>query len=693
MAQLASRVQVVLPHLDERQRRLMLAQEARLLGHGGVRAVAQVSGVSETTIRSGVFELEAGGDPLPGGRARRPGAGRRAAEGQDPELLATLLSLVEPDERGDPMSPLRWTTKSLRSLAGELTRQGHPVSAPTVGRLLREHGFSLQANAKALEGKQHPDRDAQFRYINEQARQHQAAGQPVISVDTKKKEHLGRLPNPGRQWRPKGDPVRVEDHSFFFTGPEAPHAIPYGIYDLAADRGWVSVGVDHDTSAFAVASIRSWWQARGSSDYPGAARLLVTADAGGSNSCRYRLWKAELADFAAETGLAVTVCHFPPGTSKWNKIEHRLFSHITMNWRGRPLTSHDVVVNTIAATRTRTGLHVEAELDTRAYPVGVSVSAERMSAVPITPHAAHGKWNYTIRPPGQDTQPAARSEDRNRIRSQALHELADPRLTGMSRDTLDELAADLRPAQAARAEQRFFEQRGGPRRQAKGSHGRPLLTDAAKVLITVVYQRQACSQAVLSQMLEVNEYSIGKAITETGKLLAERKHPIAPIVLRFTTASALRGFLATGTRPTRPDRLATLGDPALTGMSRQDLARLTSRLSLQQAAEGERRKYQRRGGDRLPGTRRGIFTEKITDAERVLAVILGIRKTCSWDVVAELFGVSRRTIGNATVWVRPLLEQDRCDISRSETRYPTATALLTAIAGHTNSTDIHESTR
>jgi transposase len=691
MSQLASRCQVVLPHLDERQRRLVLAQEARLLGHGGVRAVAQVSGVSETTVRSGVFELEAGGDPLPGGRVRRPGGGRRPAERQDPRLVPALLGLVEPDERGDPMSPLRWTTKSLRNLAGELTRQGHPVSAPTVGRLLRENGFSLQANAKTLEGKQHPDRDAQFRYINEQARQHQAAGQPVISVDAKKKEHLGRLPNPGRQWRPSGDPVRVEDHSFFFTGPQVPHAIPYGIYDLAADRGWVSVGVDHDTSAFAVASIRRWWHARGRSGYPGATRLLITADAGGSNSCRYRLWKAELAGFAAESGLAVTVCHFPPGTSKWNKIEHRLFSHITMNWRGRPLTSHDVVVNTIAATRTRTGLHVEAELDTSAYPLGVSVSTERMSSLPITAHAAHGTWNYTICPSGHHTQPSARSGDRDRSRSQVLHELADPRLTGMSRDTLDQLAADLSPAQAARAEQRFFEQRGGPRRQAKGSHGRPLLTDADKVLITVVYQRQACSQLVLSEMLEISQYPIGKAITETGRLLADRKHVIVPAVLRFTTASALRDFLATRTPPARPDRLAALSDPALTGMSRQDLTELTDRLSFRQAAEAERRNYQRRGRDRLPGTRGGIFTEKITDPERVLAVILGLRKVCAWSVIAELFQVSRRTIGNASARVRPLLEHDGCTITRSATRYPTATALLAAITRQTDSAETPES--
>uniref|UniRef100_UPI0018DFB57D ISAzo13 family transposase n=1 Tax=Streptomyces fildesensis TaxID=375757 RepID=UPI0018DFB57D len=312
--QLALRFGVLFPHLNERQQRLVLAQEARLLGHGGVRAVAQAARVSETTVRNGVFELEAGGEPLPEGRIRRSGGGRRLAEVLDPQLVPALLGMVKPDERGDPMSPLRWTTKSLRNLAEELARQGHQVSAPTVGRLLKEQGFSLQANAKTLEGKQHPDRDAQFHYINEQVIEHQAADQPVISVDAKKKEQLGDLPNPGRQWRPQGDPVQVEDHSFFFTGPDVPHAIPYGIYDMTADRGWVNVGVDHDTSVFAVASIRGWWQARGQAGYPRATRLLVTADAGGSNSCRYRLWKAELADFAAETGLAVTVCHFPPGT-------------------------------------------------------------------------------------------------------------------------------------------------------------------------------------------------------------------------------------------------------------------------------------------------------------------------------------------------------------------------------------------
>jgi transposase len=689
--QLVLRFRVLFPHLSERQRRLVMAQEARLLGHGGVRTVAVAAGVSETTVRTGVFELEAGEDPLPDGRVRRPGGGRKTAEDQDPDLVPALLALVEPDERGDPMSPLRWTTKSLRALAGELARQGHPVSAPTVGRLLKEQGFSLQANAKTLEGKQHPDRDAQFRYINEQVKVHQADGEPVISVDTKKKEHLGDLPNAGRQWRPKGDPVRVEDHSFFFTGPDVPHAIPYGIYDLANDTGWVNVGVDHDTSAFAVESIRRWWRYRGSLDYPHADRLLITADCGGSNSYRYRLWKAELAEFAAEAGLAVTVCHFPPGTSKWNKIEHRLFSHITMNWRGRPLTSHEVVVNSIAATRTRAGLAVEAGLDTGAYPLGLSVSAERMSMLPITPHAERGTWNYTVAA-GNARAHLPVCDDRARVRSESLHALADPRLTGMSRQELEELATSLAPEQAALAEQRNFEIRGGPRRQAKADHGRPLLTAADKVLIAVVYLRQICSQTVLSEMLEISQPPIGQAVTETGKLLAARKLKIEPTVLRFTNVSALRDFLDSDTIPTRPNRLALLGDPALTGMSRQELAALIERLALRQAAEAERRKHRQRGGDRQGGARGGIFHEKITDAERVLAVVLGLRKVCSWDVVAELFQVSRRTIGNARTWVRPLLEETSYTITRSTTRYPSTDALLNATTPHSDSPCAPEST-
>jgi hypothetical protein len=351
------------------------------------------------------------------------------------------------------MSPLRWTTKSLRHLAEPLTQQGHAVSVATVGRLLRQQGFSLQANAKTLEGAQHPDRDAQFRYINEQVKQHQLDGEPVISVDAKKKELLGQLPNAGREWRPKGQPIRVEDHSFF-TGPQGEQAIPYGVYDLTTDAGWVNVGVDHDTSAFAVASIRRWWQVRGRADYPHAARLLITADAGGSNSCRYRVRKAELARLAADTGLAITVCHFPPGTSKWNKIEHRLFSQITMNWRGRPLTSHEVVVNAIAWTRTRTGLRVGAELDTSAYPTGVAVSKAQLEALAIHRHDTHGAWNYAVYP---TADPAAAATDRSgepsapARRAATLRMLSDPRLTGMGLQDLDRLARQLARPRLPRA--------------------------------------------------------------------------------------------------------------------------------------------------------------------------------------------------------------------------------------------------
>ena len=633
--QLAARFEVLLPHLNERQARLALATEARLLGHGGVRAVAEVAGVSVTTVRKGVFELERGEDPLPPERARRTGGGRKSAAAQDLGLVPALLALVEPDERGDPMSPLRWTTKSLRHLAEELTRQGHRVSAPTVGKLLVEQGFSLQANVKTLEGKQHPDRDAQFRYLNEQVKQYQAAGEPVISVDTKKKEQLGRLPNSGREWRPRGQPVQVEDHSFFFTGPEVEQAIPYGIYDLVADAGWVNVGVDHDTSAFAVASIRRWWGARGRADYPHATRLLITADAGGSNSYRYRAWKAELADLASETGLAITVCHFPPGTSKWNKIEHRLFSHITLNWRGRPLTSHEVVVNTIAATRTRTGLRVHAELDTGSYPVGRSVSTQRMAALALEPHPVHGCWNYTLHPAQRPTPGAGPATDEvsdpTQARSTALQMLSDPRLTGINRSDLAQLTAALAPAQAARAQQRYSEQRGGRRRRAKGNlRGRPLLDDPARVLITIVYHRQVCSMTVLSELLEVAGSSIGQAINETQPLLEAHGHTIAPTTLRFTSASTLREFLHTGTEPARTSMTQLLSDPTLTGMTPSQLQRMIQRLSPRQAAHRERARYQRRGHQRLPGTRAGVFRQKITDDERVLATVLYQRQVeCS----------------------------------------------------------------
>jgi hypothetical protein len=398
VAVLRAKFEAVLPHLDERQQRLVMAGEARSLGHGGIAAVADATGASRSRISAGVAELESGQAPLQ--RVRREGGGRKTLALTDPELTAALLALVEPTRRGDPCSPLCWTTLSTRKLAGELTAAGHRVGPDTVARLLREQGFSLQANAKTLEGGQHVDRDAQFSYLNDQAGQHLAAGDPVISVDTKKKELVGQYKNAGTEWRPEGDPEQVKVHDFI--DKDLGKANPYGVYDLAADAGWVSVGTDHDTAAFAVETIRRWWNSAGKDSYPNASRLLITADGGGSNGYRTRLWKTELAALAEQTDLAITVCHLPPGTSKWNKIEHRLFSHISMNWRGRPLTSHDVIVATIAATTTRTGMTVHAELDTNTYPTGVKIPDSEMTALNETGilhrHDWHPEWNYTLTP-------------------------------------------------------------------------------------------------------------------------------------------------------------------------------------------------------------------------------------------------------------------------------------------------------
>jgi hypothetical protein len=390
---LAATFSLVALHLTERQRRLLLGAAARALGYGGVSRVARLADASRPTVRRGAAELDQPADPR--GRIRQHEGPKRRRD-TDPGLLQALDRLVDPDTRGDPESPLRWTCKSTRELAAAVTAQGHPVSDDTVGRLLKQQGYRLQRTVKTLEGAQHADRDAQFRYLNEQARAHLGAGQPVVSVDTKKKELVGRYANGGREWQPTGEPERVNVHDF--PDPKVGKAIPYGVYDLGRNAGWVSVGVDHDTAAFAVATLRRWWEQVGSLAYPKADRLLITADAGGSNGDRVRAWKTELARLAAETGLQITVCHLPPGTSKWNRIEHRLFSHISMNGRGRPLESHEVIVELIGATTTHTGLRVRAELDRGRYPLGVKVRDQELAAVPLTRHEFHGEWNYTIQP-------------------------------------------------------------------------------------------------------------------------------------------------------------------------------------------------------------------------------------------------------------------------------------------------------
>ncbi len=396
---LAEKFATILPHLNERQRRLLVAAEARALGRGGISRVARASGISRPTIQTALRELDQPA-PVPH-RVRHPGGGRKPARDTDPTLLADLEALVEPTSRGDPMSPLRWTCKSTRQLAEALKGRGHHVSHQLVAALLRAAGYSLQAPVKTLEGTHHPDRDAQFRYLNDQITLFLRRQLPVISVDTKKKELVGAFKNGGREWEPKGQPEPVNVHDF--PDPDVGKAIPYGIYDIGRNAGWVTVGQDHDTASFAVASLRRWWDVVGQPNYPGADAVLICADSGGSNGYRVRLWKVELQQFVDTTGLQVTVCHLPPGTSKWNKIEHRLFAHISMNWRGRPLVSHEVVVALIGATTTRTGLQVDAELDAGRYPTKIKVSDDELAALHIIPHAFHGEWNYTIAPRGSST--------------------------------------------------------------------------------------------------------------------------------------------------------------------------------------------------------------------------------------------------------------------------------------------------
>ena len=385
----------LLPMLDERARRLVAAVEARALGYGGVSIVSRASGISRRTIHAGLHEIESG-RTLPEGRIRKPGGGRKSLVVHDPELPKKLESLVEPLARGDPESSLRWTCKSTRRLSDELAAKGTKISHTVVGEVLHAMGYSLQGNRKTKEGRQHPDRNAQFEHIDVQATKEMRVRNPVISVDTKKKELVGNYKNNGEKWCPKGKAPQVNGHDF--PDPEVPRAHPYGLYDLANNTGWINIGTDHDTAAFAVASIRGWWKSIGRRLYPQAQSLLITADAGGSNGARLRLWKWELQHLADDAGIPISVCHFPPGTSKWNKIEHRLFSFISRNWRGEPLVSYETIVKLIAATRTQTGLRVICKLDKRKYRLGRKITDEQMAQIRLTRDVFHGDWNYTIHP-------------------------------------------------------------------------------------------------------------------------------------------------------------------------------------------------------------------------------------------------------------------------------------------------------
>jgi hypothetical protein len=554
VGRMAPRLELLLPCLDERARRLVLGSVALAAGDGGVTAVARAAGAAWQTVADGAAELESGA--VVHGRVRRAGGGRKRAEEMDPELVPELLALVEDSTRGDPGSPLTWTTKSVRNLAGELTGRGHRCGPGTVARLLHQQGFSLQANAKVLEGKQHPDRDAQFRYISGQAKAHMAAGEPVISVDAKKKEQVGQYGTAGREWRPAGDPVRVRDHDF--PDEQGPGKVtPYGVYDIAANAGFVNVGTDHDTAAFAVESIRCWWNTVGAGRYPGARRLLVTADAGGSNGYRTGAWKAGLAALAAETGLEITCCHFPPGTSKWNKIEHRLFSQISKNWRARPLTSHEIIVKTIAATTTTTGLAVTAALDQGRYPTGIRVTGAQVKKLEdtgaLTRHGFCGTWNYTMHPapaaaparPGDSPalQPAGPPAAAAPRCDQAT--LSHPALTGLPPAGLAALTASLEIPFAARREQHLYQRRGRPRRRAARPDA-PRRTDLTDhILATCLRQHLQLPVHLIADLLGADRTTISHAISLTRALLAG--HPVtttAPAA-RLRTLDDFRDYAAT----------------------------------------------------------------------------------------------------------------------------------------------------
>jgi hypothetical protein len=554
---------LLLPELDEKARRLVLGAVARAAGDGGITAVAEAAGASWQTVADGAAELGSG-DVAPPGRVRRPGAGRKPLAETDPGLVPALLGLVRDSARGDPESPLLWTTKSAKHLSGALTAAGHRCSRQTAWRLLREQGFSTQANAKVTEGRRHPDRDAQFRYIAAQAGEHLAAGQPVISVDAKKKELVGDYARAGAEWRPAGDPVKARSHDFPGDGG---HVIPYGVYDVAANTGFVNVGTDHGTAAFAVESVRRWWDLIGKDAYPGAARLLVTCDAGGSNDWRSRAWKAGLAEFAQQAGLEITVCHFPPGTSKWNKIEHRLFSQITLAWRGRPLTSHDVVVNTIGAVTTSTGLSVTAMLDDGRYPTGAAVSDEQMRDIEdraLTRHDFHGEWNYTLLAaprPAPEPAPAPPPPP-----GPDLDALTSPALTGMTRAAFADLAASLGLPYAAAREQRLHLARGRPRKGRPKGPAAPVKLSLPAYLLAAIYRCQlGMTCQAIAALLDVDHSTISVTTRHIAGLLAAQGTPLTPGPHRIRTLHDLHQHAARhGITITGPSAADTTPDDTLT---------------------------------------------------------------------------------------------------------------------------------
>jgi hypothetical protein len=543
-------LELLLPELDEKARRLTLGAVARAAGDGGIGAVARLTGASWQTVANGAAELDSG-QVAPEGRVRRPGAGRKKLAGTDPGLVPALLALVEDSARGDPESPLAWTTKSAVNLAGALTAQGHPCSPQTAWRLLHDQGFSTQSTAKVAEGRRHPDRDARFRYIAAQAREHLGSGQPVISVDAKKKENVGEYAQGGREWRPRGDPVRVRGHDF--AGRDGGHAIPYGIYDAGANTGFVNAGTDHNTAALAVESIRRWWNLIGKDACPAATRLLACCDAGGSNGWRNRAWKAGLAALAAETGLEITVCHFPPGTSKWNKIEHRLFSQITLAWRGRPLTSYEVILSTIAAVTTRTGLSVTAVLDDTPCPTGTVIGDEQIKDIEdrhLTRHAFHGEWNYAFAPvprPAPAPGPAARPAPPGLCGPSALNH---PALTGLDPAALDALAAALDAPFRGHREQRRYARTGRPRTRTGRAGGWNRKLDLAGHLIaTRLRAHLNLPVTVAGALLGVDATTVSHAASRTASMLAGlppgQLPPAAPPPgIRLQTLDDLRRYAA-----------------------------------------------------------------------------------------------------------------------------------------------------